>query len=67
MLQRFYDLKCVVQALTASRIISGDDILSEDDWEAMSLIVILLKPFMQIQQFMEGAKYVTVFFHSFHS
>lgn len=59
MLQRLFDWKYVVQASTASRVITGDDILSDNDWGTTSVIVILLKPFVQIQQFMEGATYVT--------
>ena len=60
MVSRLLELKDAIMALKGARKINQN--LGEVDWEILELVKIILEPFMKIQQFFEGSKYVTISF-----
>jgi hypothetical protein len=60
MLSKLLRLKPAIFALTASSKIPT--YLAILDWDIIEVLTVLLKPFMRVQKFMEGDKYITVSF-----
>ena len=60
MVSRLLELKNAIMALKGAQEINQN--LGEIDWEVLELLKTILGPFMKMQLFFEGSKYVTISF-----
>jgi hypothetical protein len=60
MLVKMLRLRNAVQALVVAAKVPR--YLTDLDWDVMQVLTLILKPFMTVQKFMEGDKYITVSF-----
>lgn len=59
MIQRLLDVKAAIDSMAISKELGDKESLQPVDWENLSNIVLVLKPFKNAQEMLEGQKYVT--------